>query len=282
MREFDLTLPGGRVLHAYDTGPTGSIDELVVAWHGGTPNTGEPPAPLLGDAARAGIRFVGADRPGYGGSSAASISVGDVAQDVAAVADAVGARRFATIGHSGGGPRALAVAALLPTRTVAAVAVAAPAPWPAAGLDWFAGMAPGPARELSAAAAGEEALEAVLAADDAFDPEVFTPGDHARLDGSWSWLLEVVRAATRDGATGFVADDVAAMRPWGFRIEEIAVPVLVVHGEADRMVPVAHGAWLADRIPVAELRTVPGAGHIAVLDVAPAALEWLRAAADAR
>lgn len=278
MEELELHR-GGRVVHAYDTGPTGRDDELVVAWHGGTPNTGEPPEPLLPLSASLGIRWIGADRPGYGGSTAdPGSTVASAAADVAAVAEALGIDRFAAFGHSGGGIRAIAAAALGGGRTVAAVSISSPAPWDSPGLDYTAGMAAGPARESTAAAAGRAELEAVLAAE-AWDPDVFTPDDHAALGGEWSWFGRIVAAATTDGSDGFVTDDVAAMRPWGFDLAAVAVPVRIVHGLADRMVPAAHGAWLASRIPGAVLDEVPGAGHIGVLSAAPAALRWLRAPA---
>ena len=48
----------------------------------------------------------------------------------------------------------------------------------------------------------------------------------------------------------------------GAPVEEISAPVLVVHGDADRVVPLANGLLLARRIPGAELAVVPGCGHI--------------------
>jgi pimeloyl-ACP methyl ester carboxylesterase len=68
----------------------------------------------------------------------------------------------------------------------------------------------------------------------------------------------------------------AGVQAWGLAPADIAVPVLTLHGAEDRMVPSAHGEWLAAHCPAAELRLAPGAGHITVLDSAPAALEWLR------
>ncbi len=117
MREVDVRTDDGRVLHAYDMGPTGRSDELVVLWHHGTPNTGSPPEPLF-DAARAlGIRWIGYDRPSYGGSSPhPDATVASAAADARQVADQLGINRFAVFGHSGGGPRALACAALLADR----------------------------------------------------------------------------------------------------------------------------------------------------------------------
>jgi pimeloyl-ACP methyl ester carboxylesterase len=76
---------------------------------------------------------------------------------------------------------------------------------------------------------------------------------------------------------GFLEDTLAAVQPWGFRPEAIGVPVLIMHGAEDKMVPCAHGEWLAARCRTAELRIVPDAGHITVLDSAPQALTWLAA-----
>ena len=105
------------------------------------------------------------------------------AADVARVADAVGIDRFAVMGDSGGGAHALACAAALPGRVLAAVCISAPAPFGAEGLDWFAGMTASGAAEYRAAATGRAALEAYLASAE-FDPEVFTPADHAALFGA--------------------------------------------------------------------------------------------------
>ncbi|MGN6444118.1 alpha/beta fold hydrolase [Amnibacterium sp.] len=265
MRRVELERPAGGVLLGYDTGPTGRADELVVFWHGGTPNTGEPPGPLLGAAGALGLRLLGADRPGYGGTSRdPDADVADVVPDVLAVADAVGVTRFAVLGHSGGGPRALACAALAPDRILAAVAVSSPAPPDADGLDRFAGMAPGIAAEQRAVAAGRTALAAHLARDE-FDERAFTADDRAALQGRWSWFGPNVAAATPPGSQGQADDLLAAGRDWGFDPRTTRVPVLLVHGGADRMVPAAHSAWLAARIPGAELRVVPEAGHLSVL-----------------
>jgi pimeloyl-ACP methyl ester carboxylesterase len=82
------------------------------------------------------------------------------------------------------------------------------------------------------------------------------------------------------GPDGEVDDLLAAGRPWGFDLAAIPLPVLVVHGADDRMVPAAHGAWLAAHLPGSELRLVPGAGHVSVLADAPHVLAELRRRAD--
>jgi pimeloyl-ACP methyl ester carboxylesterase len=281
MQELRLARPAGGVLHAYDTGPTHRADELVVFWHGGTPNTGEPPAPLVALAAERGLRLIGADRPGYGGTDRdADAGVADVVPDVLAVADAVGVERFAVLGHSGGGPRVLACAALLPERVLASIAISSPAPADAAGLDRFAGMAAGIVAEQRAVGAGRAALLAELTGS-AFDESAFTASDHAALEGPWGWLGASVQAALAGGLEPEVDDLLAAGRPWGFDLASVHVRVLIAHGADDRMVPAAHGAWLAAHLPGAELRLIPEAGHISVLADLPHLLAVLRRHASA-
>jgi len=276
MRDVDVLTADGRVLHTYDIGPTERTDELVVLWQHGTPNTGAPPEPLFEPARSLGIRWIGYDRPSYGGSTPhPDATVATAADDARQIADQLGIGRFTVFGHSGGGPRALACGALLPDRVVAVVSVSSPAPWPAPGLDYFAGMSDGGARELRAAARGRAELQEVLAANE-FDPQSFIPADYAALEGTWSWFNGIVEAATANGFDGMVADLVGAMAAWGFDPAAVSAPTLIMHGTADRMVPSSHSEWLAAHCPAAELRLSPGEGHISVLDSAPGALAWLR------
>jgi pimeloyl-ACP methyl ester carboxylesterase len=276
MHETDVLTAEGRVLHAYDVGPTERSDELVVLWLHGTPNTGAPPAPLFEAARSLGIRWIGYDRPSYGGSTPhPDASVASAAADARRIADQLGIGRFTVFGHSGGGMRALACGALLPDRVLAVASVSSQAPWPAPGLNYFAGMSDGTARELRAAVRGRAALEEVLASNE-FDPQSFIPADYAALEGNWSWFNGIVAAATANGFDGMVSDDVSAMAPWGFDLAEISVPTLIMHGTADQMVPSSHGEWLAARCPTAELRLLSGEGHISVLNSAAGALAWLR------
>jgi pimeloyl-ACP methyl ester carboxylesterase len=275
--EADLELSDGRTLHCYDTRDAADDDRTAVFWLHGTPNTGAPPEPLFAAAARSGLRWVSYDRPAYGSSSPhPGRDIASAAADVAAVADALGIGRFAVLGHSGGGPHALACGALLPGRVLAVVSASAPAPPGAQGLDWFAGWSPSGVAEQRAAAGGRAALEAYLPSAE-FDPQTFTPRDYAALDGGWSWFGEVVGKALEHGNEGMVEDLLAGAGDWGFPLADITVPVLILHGAADRMVPAGHGAWLAAHCPEAELRLIPDAGHITVLDSAPAALDWVRA-----
>ena len=279
MRETDLELGDGRVLHAYDTATDGADGRLAVFWHHGSPNIGAPPEPLFPAADRLGIRWVSYDRPGYGGSTPRpDRDVASAAGDVSAVADALSIERFAVMGHSGGGSHALACAALLPERVLGVVSVAGMAPFCAEGLDWFEGFGPGGAASLRAAAAGRAALEEYLAESD--DEPDFTPEDEAALAGEWSWFIDVVRPALAGGLGGFVDDDMAGVSAWGFDPADITVPTLFLHGSQDRVVPSSHSEWNARRCPSAELWLRPEDGHISVLNHAPVALGWLREHAE--
>ncbi|MFG2626946.1 alpha/beta fold hydrolase [Streptomyces sp. NPDC048473] len=107
--ETDLELSDGRTLHVYDAHAEGAGAGLAVVRHHGTPNVGAPPEPLFPAAAENGVRWVSYDRPGYGGSTPhPGRDIASAAGDVAAIADALGIDRFAVMGHSGGGPHALA------------------------------------------------------------------------------------------------------------------------------------------------------------------------------
>jgi pimeloyl-ACP methyl ester carboxylesterase len=274
--ESDLELSDGRTLHVYDTDTDGPRGRLAVFWHHGTPNIGAPPEPLFPAAARLGIRWVSYDRPGYGGSSRHSgRDVASAAADVSSVADALGIGRFAVMGHSGGGPHALACGALLPERVLGVVSVAGLAPFRAEGLDWFAGMAVSGVESLRAAAEGRAAKEAYETSGAEYDPE-FTPADQAALSGDWSWLGKVVGPAQKGGPGPLIDDDIAVVTPWGFDAAQVRAPVLFLHGGRDRVVPSSHSEWLASRCPSAELWLRPEDGHISVLGSSPAALQWLR------
>lgn len=286
--ERDVDLGDGHVLHVYDTGDPGTpgVEPLVVVWHHGTPNIGAPPRPLFDAAARLGIRWVSYDRPGYGGSTPRpDRDVASAARDVAAAADALGVGSFAVMGHSGGGTHALAPAALLGDRVLGVVSISPVAPFGTSGLDWFAGMAPGGEASLRAAAAGRRAKEA-HEADAAQVPEGevdfgFVPADEQAFSGPWGWLGSVVGPALAAGPAALIDDDLAYVTGWGFDPAGIAAPTLVVHGGADRIVPAAHGEWVAGAIPGAELWLQPDDGHISVLRTAEQAVAWLAHAARA-
>jgi pimeloyl-ACP methyl ester carboxylesterase len=270
--ETDLVLPDGRTLHVYDSGQPA---RLTVLWHHGTPNIGAPPGPLLSLSDELGIRWVSYDRPGYRTSTPVpGRTVAHAAGWATAVADALGVDEFAVMGHSGGGPHTLACAALLPERVIAAAALSSIAPFDAEGLDWFGGMAPANAASLRAATEGRAVKEKYEASAE-FDPDVFTAEDVVAFNGPWSWVGDVFRAALVGGPGGKIDDELAYVAPWEYDPAQITVPLLMVHGDLDLMVPVTHSAWLAAHCPTAEFRRTPGDGHLSVLNQAADALKWL-------
>jgi pimeloyl-ACP methyl ester carboxylesterase len=246
-----------------------------------------------GALGRLGVRLITYDRPGYGRSTARpDRTVGDAAGDVAAVADALGVGRFAVYGASGGGPHALACAALLADRVDRAASVAGVAPFGGGGglaaADWMAGMAPLNVDEFGAALVGRPALEAVLKPQVAgirSDPAGLVellltelPAVDAAVLGRpdvAAMFTEASAEAVALSADGWIDDDLAFTRPWGFAPADIAVPVLVWHGELDVLVPVGHSALLAGEITGATLVRDSGAGHLGAVDAHPAVLAWL-------
>jgi len=282
----------GRSLTVREGGDPNGVPVLV---HNGTPASSLLYGPHLADAEEQGIRLFSYDRPGYAGSTRRrGRAVADCAGDVAAVCDALGVGRFCVWGISGGGPHALATAALLPDRVAAAAALAPVAPFDAEGLDFYAGMGEQNIEEFGAIFAGEDVLRALL---DGVRSELITsspdqfvavlqtllgPADLEVLRGA---IAGYVLAAMQDGLAedvdGWLDDDVAFVRPWGFDLASIRVPVLHLQGEQDRFVPPGHGAWLARHIPGVESRVLPEEGHLSLLERRlPEVHAWLVARFD--
>jgi pimeloyl-ACP methyl ester carboxylesterase len=275
----DLRLADGRVLMVHDTGAEAAPDAVTLLWHHGSPQTGALLEPLVSAAAARGIRLLAYGRPSYGGSGPhPGRDVASAAGDVRQVVDALGVARFAVMGASGGGPHALACAALLPDRVAGAVCLAGLAPFTDA-FNWYAGMASDGG--LRAAVEGRAARER-YATSEVFDPNVFTAADWAALKGAWSSLGADAERAGAAGPDGLIDDDVAFVTPWGFDVGQIVAPVLLVQGRQDRVVPPSHAEWLLRTCPSAELWLRPRDGHISVLDAVPVAMDWLRARLEPR
>jgi pimeloyl-ACP methyl ester carboxylesterase len=259
----------------HDSGSS-SAEAFTVLWHHGSPQTGAPLAPLLSAAAERGIRLLSYGRPSYGGSTPqVGRNVAAAAADVEAIANAFGIATLAVMGASGGGPHALACAALLPGRVTAAASIAGLAPLSDDGLDWFGGMVTDGASLRSAQRGRDDRQRFEDTAE--FDPESFTEQDHAALGNAWSSLNADAGTAAAAGPDGLVDDDLAYVQPWGFDVADIRVPVLLVQGGRDRIVPPAHAYWLLGRCRDGELWLRPNDGHVTILDACPLALDWLQA-----
>jgi pimeloyl-ACP methyl ester carboxylesterase len=255
-----------------DTGARdGGMPPLV--WLHGSPHSGVLYEPLLSIAAERGLRLLTVARPGYGGSDPLpGRTVADSARDVLDVAEALGIDRFLIAGASGGGPHALAAAALAPDRIVGVAVVASPAPFEDAPR-WWDGMAADGG--LRAATRGRDARLA-FAEHDEFDPSSFVDTDYAALEGEWAALGHDAGVASAPfGPVGLVDDDVAFVTPWGVALADIHAPVVLVQGRRDRVIPPAHAELIAAAVPRAELRVLDDAGHVAALAGFPAALDTL-------
>ncbi|MFD0269038.1 alpha/beta fold hydrolase [Streptomyces sp. NPDC127106] len=267
----------------------GEPDGLPVLLHHGTP--GSRLGTALADVVRRHpqFRFFSYDRPGYGESDRRpGRRVADAAADAVAVADALGVGAFAVVGRSGGGPHALACAALLPERVTAVAVLVGLAPRDAARLDWFAGMTPYNVAYYSLAMCDPAALERRItprAEEIRRDPGRLI--DELRRDLAdvdlpvledeqvRRMLLDNYREALRTSAHGWLDDSLAFCRPWGFEPGSITCRALLWHGAEDCFTPAGHFRWLAAHIPGSTTVLVPGAGHFAAQYALSDALGWL-------
>ena len=275
-----VSTAAGRQLEALVSGPP---DGLTVVLQNGTP-AGLMAAPLIAAAtAERGLRLVLYARPGYEGSTPdPGRQVAGAAADLGAVLDALGAAEFVTVGWSGGGPHALACAALLPGRCLAAATMAGPAPRQADGLDWWQGMGQENLAEFQAAEAGQQALTSFLepAAREMASltgadvvaglGDLVSAADKAAVTAEFAdYLAASFRAAVAGGVAGWRDDDLAFVTDWGFTMADasLGAPVAVWQGDQDMMVPWSHGQWLAEHIPGARAHLLPGEGHLTLVHV---------------
>jgi pimeloyl-ACP methyl ester carboxylesterase len=271
-----LELADGRRLE-WCASPGSSSKAVLV--HLGTPSAAVPYAPMVQCVVDRGCRFVTYSRPGYADSTRrAGRSVADCVADVVELARALGIEQLHVVGWSGGGPHALACAALVPELVVSAATLAGVAPWGAEGLDWLDGMAEENHEEFGAALAGHEELARFLeplAADvgsvtaetvTAMLGGLVTAVDKQALTGDFAeWSALTLRRAVSSGIWGWHDDDLAFARHWGFALGEITVPVTVWQGRQDAMVPYAHGGWLASHLPRARAMLFEDEGHLSLL-----------------
>jgi pimeloyl-ACP methyl ester carboxylesterase len=267
--------PDHRALETLVAGPPGGLPLL---FHSGTPTAATPWPLLFALAAERGLRTVTFSRPGYAGSSPLpGRSVADVVGDVGVILDHLGAGAFVTLGWSGGGPHAAACAAMMPDRCLGAALLAGVAPYPADGLDWFAGMGQDNITEFTVALEGEASIRP-LTLENAKELANVQPAevaeslgnlvsnvDIAAITGDFAeYLAETFRRSVSTGIEGWIADDLAFSRPWGFDLAAVTRPVAVWQGGQDRMVPFGHGEWLASHIPGARPHLYPGEGHLSL------------------
>jgi pimeloyl-ACP methyl ester carboxylesterase len=271
--EHRIRTPDGRTLAVAEWGDPNGIG--LFALHG-TPGGRIGYWMDPGIYARYGLRRLTVDRPGYGESTRhAGRSVADVVPDIETIANELGIDRFAVTGGSGGGPHALAIAALLGDRVLRCLADVSIAPYGAEGLDFLAGMNEGNIIEFNAALAGEDTLRSLLIrersttlqrladnrSDFLGDGYEMSEPDQLQMAKHLSRVKHHLVTCLAPGVDGWVDDDLAFTKPWGFDVADIRVPMLLTYGRADNLVPAAHGDWLAAHVPGATVE-VTDVGHL--------------------
>jgi pimeloyl-ACP methyl ester carboxylesterase len=272
---IEIELDDGRTLEAV---VQGADDGALLIFHHGSPGSAQTFAPFDRVAAERGITLALPSRAGFGGSSRQEgRTVASAATDAATLADHLGHDRFLAAGWSGGGPHALACAALLPDRVLAAATIAGVAPFDAEGLDWTAGMGEENRIEYPLAAKDPAAsLEWMRPRVDALakiEPDqivnelrsIISEVDEAQITGEFGeYMAALFRGAFRNGPWGWFDDDQAFVHDWGFDLASIRVPVFVWQGRQDLMVPITHGEWLCQHMPTARVHLYQEHGHLSL------------------
>lgn len=267
---MELVLADGRVLEHLELGDP---DGVPVIHFPGTPATAGAAALVSDPAAAAGARLIAVSRSGYGASSPSPPGLASTARDTLELLDRLGLDRVAVHGSSGGGPFALALAALAPARVDGVVVSAGVGPClelgDLSGADaeavdlLLAGDLAGAVRILEADAAGQFGPAAELSAAD-FRSRVFPAGPPTGsfLDRDRElfevFVADMQRAVER--WDGYVRDNLSWGGPWDIDLTSVTAPVLLVYGTDDAMVPPTHGEWLHQRLPSSELSLRAG-GH---------------------
>jgi len=278
----------GTVEYALD-GPRDARDLLV--FHVGTPGAAVQWTGLIKAAADVGMRVACYSRGGYGTSTRREgRTVADEAAITATLADRLGHARFFVLGWSGGGPAALACAAMLGDCVRACMSLAGLAPRTESGAAWATFHSPEQLKEWDDLATGdmatllpefEEAVGFFGRATVRRLKAIGGPADErgrvndveANVDQD---LVRSMRRAVSQGYAGFLDDNLAQARDWGFRVADIRVPVIVRQGALDRLVHIEQGRWLAAAIPGARGVFLDDAGHGSI------ALPWADVVADLR
>ena len=264
----------GRELEVLDNGVESS---KAIVFHHGTPASAALWSQWFAYAADLGIRAISYSRAGYATSDRDfGRSIVSVNKDIAEVLEAKAIEKFVAIGWSGGGPHALANTLL--ASNVGAITLAGVGAFGVEDLDFLEGMAQENHDEFGASLQGEEVIQQWFIDNaSAFKSvggdeirEAFggliSDADKKSMEGSFA---DVLAAAIRSGIAvsfdGWVDDDVAFTKPWGFELSSITKPVKIWQGDQDFMVPHAHSRWLAKHIPTAELTFIPGQGHVTLL-----------------
>ena len=259
----DITLPDGRLLEVEVSGPA---DGVPLLFHHGTPGSARPFGQIERAVHAHGLRLITCSRPGYGTSTRQpGRNVAAAAPDMAAVLDHVGVAECLVAGWSGGGPRALATAAALPDRVRGVLVIAGMGEPNVAAFGHAARGDEAILRQHAEARVAERAtgtVDALAQSMRTILPEV----DKAVLTDEFAAdLIANFAHGTDASVDGWVDDNLAVARPWGFDLADVSVPTFLWHGELDLMVPFGHGRWLAEHLPNITAHLELGEGHLSIV-----------------
>lgn len=257
----------------------GAAQGRAVFWLHGTPGARRQiPMEARVFAEQQNIRLIGIDRPGIGSSTPFQYeNVLAFAADMTTIADTLGVEEMAVVGLSGGGPYTLACAAALPERVVAAGVLGGVAP--TVGPDAIGGglmklgTVAAPIIEVAGAPLRLAASTLIRLVRPVAEPALYIyagvspEADRKMLvrpEFKAMFLDDLLNGSRKQLAAPF-ADIVVFARDWGFRLDEVKVPVRWWHGDRDHIVPFAHGQHVVSRLPDAELHHLPGESHLAGL-----------------
>lgn len=266
--DLRIKLPDGRSLGYAEYGDR--TGRPVFCFHG-TPSSRLLHAPE-GPTVSLGVRLIVVERPGFGLSDFQHRrKVLDWPEDVTALADSLGVDRFPVVGISAGGPYAAVCADKIPERVTRAAIVSGVGPIDVAGSmremprirragSAVARYAPGLLPIILWFAANpnrdpERFYRSMASGNSPIDREILSRPEVKRM------LMDNFQEAMRAGVRGFVQDTIILSRPWGFRLEDISIPVDLWHGEADANVSISAARHMARAIPNCRSTFLPGQGH---------------------
>jgi len=223
-----------------------------------------------------GVRLISYDRPSYGQSTGqAGRTVVDCVADVVAIAGALEIDQFAVAGASGGGPHALAAAALLPDRVTGVATLCGLGPMSEPAFDPWVGMLPWREAELRVFYDDPALFRSNLERMrdnflDLTDEQIAKQHANASVEAKLSLdyfrgVIARIKLGLAPGFEGMWEDQCAYCSPWGFDLKSIAAPTQVWHGVADKSIPYQHAEWLAQNISLAELHLVEGESHVSLV-----------------
>lgn len=264
-------------------------------WFHGTPGARRQiPEPARKYAFDHGVRLIGIDRPGCGLSTAHLYHhLAEFSDDLGPALDRLGIDKFSVVGLSGGAPYALAAAHEFEARvpTVGILGGVVPSGGDEGARGGLVGIAlrfrpvlpmmsePGGAMLTTLIRAvkrveflGPSLLKLYGLTTPPMDREFLADPDNREM------FLDDIMNSGRHGMKSVVFDGVLFTRDWGFSVRDVTQPVTWWQGDQDNIVPLSHAQHIVELLPNAELRILPGGGHLSGLaqgvEVLETILNW--------